>query len=155
MTDDRTHVRTEAPTSDGHLLVQVGDVIMRGAGDQAQIVVIAWTNRSYVPGAIDAQGTPYQAPSARATPVDAVLLVPPGGDGQFSGTALRPEIMTYLGYLHYSDEETEAAGDDDYAAREGHTWRMRDTGWRHLENWWAILRQCAPVPAEADATNHN
>lgn len=131
------------------LLVQVGDIITNGPGDYSTVVLIAWTNRGYIPGAKDAQGTPQEAPSAKATPVDAICLIPPLGDGQFTGTAMLPEFMTYLGWLSPTDAEVEAAdeNDDDYAAREGHTWQVNIPGYHHVShNWWQTFRH-PPIDA--------
>lgn len=125
------------------LLVQVGDIIATGSGDFMTVVMIVWTNRSYTPGALDAQGTASEAPSARATPVDAVCLVPPRGDGQFMGTAMLPTFMTYLGWLTFSEGEVDAAdkAGDAFAAREGHTWRVEVPGYRHVDHdWWTTFR---------------
>lgn len=125
------------------LLVQVGDLIATGSGDNTSVVMIVWTNRSYVPGARDALNTPQEAPSSRATPADAICLVPPRGDGQFMGTAMLPTFMTYLGWLTFSDVEVDAAdkAGDAFAAREGHTWRVEVPGYRHVDHdWWTTFR---------------
>lgn len=125
------------------LRVQVGDIITRGSGDYSTTVLIAWTNRSYTPGALDAQGTDQEHPAARATPVDAICLVAPVGEGQFAGSAMRPEFLRYLGWIRPTDEEIDAAcaADDDFAAREGHTWEVTVPGYRHAtHDWWDTFR---------------
>lgn len=130
------------------VLVQVGDLVATGYGDQTRVVLIAWTNRSYIPGALDAAGTAFEAPSTKATPVDAICLLAPIGDGQFAGTAMAGDFMTYIGSLTFSDEQIDAAcaADDDFAAREGHTWRIEVSGYRHLEHpWWQTFRE-QPAP---------
>ena len=128
------------------LRVQVGDVIRRGTGDYSQTVVIVWTNRSYVPGATDATATEYEVPSSRAHPVDAICLVPPVGDGHFMGTAMLPKFMTYLGFLRFTNDEQDAAdvADDDFAARDGHTWEVNLPGYKHVTTpWWEVFREQA------------
>lgn len=114
-------------TPEPSLLVQVGDVIIRGRGDHAMVVMIIWTSRS-----------------DQTTPVDALCLVPPVGDGQFMGTAMLPSFMTYLGWLRPTEAEVDAAiaADDDFAAREGHTWQINQPGYRHVSHqWWECFRQ--------------
>ncbi|OZE77190.1 hypothetical protein CH305_18305 [Rhodococcus sp. 15-649-2-2] len=126
------------------LRVQVGDVIRQGRGDYSQTVIIVWTNRSYVPGATTATATEFEAPAERAHPADAICLAPPVGDGQFMGTALLPSFMTYLGFLNYTDDEQTAAdeADDEYAARDGHTWEVNLPGYEHVATpWWETFRQ--------------
>lgn len=129
--------------ADARLQVQVGDVITCGTGDYSTTVVIAWTNRRYTPGATDAQGTEFEQPSSRATPVDAICLVAPKGDGQFAGTAMRPEFLRYLGWVRPTDEEIATADEagDDHAAREGHTWEVTVPGYQHVKHpWWDTFR---------------
>ena len=96
------------------LHVQVGDFIASGSGDCTTLVAIVWTNRHY-------------EPSNRDTPVDAVCLVAPVGDGQFAGTAMTPDFLTYLGWVTPTDEEFELD------VREGHTWAVNGTGWRRVD----------------------
>lgn len=134
---------TSTSTAGEQLLVQVGDLIATGSGDNTSFVMIVWTNRSYVPGARDALNTPQEAPSSRATPADAICLLPPRGDGQFMGTAMLPSFMTYLGWQTFSDDEMDAAdaADNEFAAREGHTWRVEVPGYRHIKHdWWGTFR---------------
>lgn len=125
------------------LRVQVGDVIRQGTGDYSTTVLIAWTNRSYVPGATDATATEHERPSEKAHPVDAICLVAPVGDGQFMGIAMDPHFMTYLGWLRFTEEETDAAdeADDAHTAREGHTWEINASGYAHVTTpWWEKFR---------------
>lgn len=139
------------PTADKDLLVQVGDVIVAGHGDQSNVVTIAWTNRAYTPGARDAQGTPHEAPSSRATPVDAICLLAPRGDGQFNGTAMRQDFLTYLGFLEFTESEIDAAeaAGDEFTARDGHTWRVNVPGYRHVDPmWWATFMRGAVKAAD-------
>lgn len=110
-------------TAEQPLLVQVGDIITQGHGDYSRTAIIAWTNRDH------------------PQPVDAIWLVPPVGDGQFTGTAATEDFMTYLGWLNPTDEEIEAAGDNEHEARDGHTWQINAPGYRHVTHeWWNTFR---------------
>lgn len=116
------------------LLVQAGDVIAKGSGRNTWVVLIAWTNRSYNPGATDPQ---------KQTPVDAIWLVPPVGYGNHTGSALQSSFLSYQGWLTFSDDHIDQAiaEGDDFAAREGHTWKVNVDGYRHVTHpWWEHFR---------------
>lgn len=137
----------------GRLLVMVGDVIQHSTGDQTTAVLIAWTNRSYTPGARDAAGTDLERPSARATPVDAIVLVAPVGDDQFAGTATVPGFLEYQGWITPTDTEIDRAidldPDHDLLAREGHMWAVTHPGYRHVtHDWWEMFRTTPPHTIE-------
>lgn len=117
----------ENKDSETRLLVQVGDVIAKGEGDQMSVAVISWTNRAY----------------SHTPPVDAVCLVSPVGDDR-TGMAMDSAFLDYLGAFEYSEAEIAAVEetDDEFSTREGHTWAVNKQGWSHVSHpWWKVFRE--------------
>lgn len=112
----------EQTKSDDRLRVQVGDLITKGHGDEASIVLISWTRRPY-----------HFDP-----PVDAVTVISPVGYDHEDGFAAPASFMDYLGSIDYTDDEIDAAVEsgDDFAARSGHTWAVNEPGWSHMGTSW-------------------
>jgi len=96
------------------ILITVGDVIQRGRQRGSETAMLCWTGEK----AEDAQ---------------LICLVPPVGDGQWAGTAMRRDAVEYLGWL------PETADRD-----EGHYWRPKDGPagrWRRVDGpWWDVFR---------------
>ena len=103
------------------VVVGVGDVVQRGYGDRGDTAMVAWCGEG--------------ADEARL-----VFLVMAVGDGQWTGTAAGPGVLTYLGCLPDGDPRGE-----------GHRWSMSADWHVVADPWWETFRALSAARAQAMA----